>query len=139
MIMTEKRFKSRCYEKQKNTVIYDDGEKLFDVSYRDFEDAYYLKMKLSPVIDKLNELDTELKSSPRVDVNEIESLVCENQQLKLWQDNVFKLIKAKIKVYQHKPVSAPVSNPVSNTYDAEHDRLSRLCELESLLQEVLLL
>ena len=137
--MTEKRFKSRCYEKQKNTVIYDDGEKLFDVSYRDFEDAYYLKMKLSPVIDKLNELDTELKSSPRVDVNEIESLVCENQQLKLWQDNVFKLIKAKIKVYQHKPVSAPVSNPFSNTYDAEHDRLSRLCELESLLQEVLLL
>ena len=137
--MIEKRFKSRCYEKQKNVVIYDDGEKLFDVSYRDFEDAYYLKMKLSPVIDKLNELDTELKSSPRVDVNEIESLVCENQQLKLWQDNVFKLIKAKIKVYQHKPVSAPVSNPFSNTYDAEHDRLSRLSELESLLQEVLLL
>lgn len=137
--MSEKRFKSRCYEKQKNVVIYDKGDKLFDVSYRDFEDAYYLKMKLSPVIDKLNELDTELKSSPRVDVNEIESLVCENQQLKLWQDNVFKLIKAKIKVYQHKPVSAPVSNPVSRTYDAEHDRLSRLCELESLLQEVLLL
>ena len=137
--MTEKRFKSRCYEKQKNVVIYDKGDKLFDVSYRDFEDAFYLKMKLSPVIDKLNELDTELKSSPRVDVNEIESLVCENQQLKLWQDNVFKLIKAKIKVYQHKPVSAPVSNPFSNTYDAEHDRLARLCELESLLREVLLL
>lgn len=137
--MSEKRFKSRCYEKQKNVVIYDEGDKLFDVSYRDFEDAYYLKMKLSPVIDKLNELDTELKSSPRVDVNEIESLVCENQQLKLWQDNVFKLIKAKIKVYQHKPVSAPVSNPVSRTYDAEHDRLSRLSELETLLQEVLLL
>ena len=137
--MIEKRFKSRCYEKQKNVVIYDKGDKLFDVSYRDFEDAFYLKMKLSPVIDKLNELDTELKSSPRVDVNEIESLVCENQQLKLWQDNVFKLIKAKIKVYQHKPVSAPVSNPFSNTYDAEHDRLARLCELESLLREVLLL
>ena len=137
--MIEKRFKSRCYEKQQNVVIYDEGNKLFDVSYRDFEDAYYLKMKLSPVIDKLNELDTELKSSPRVDVNEIESLVCENQQLKLWQDNVFKLIKAKIKVYQQKPVSAPVSNPFSNTHDAEHDRLSRLSELESLLREVLLL
>lgn len=137
--MTEKRFKSRCYEKEKNVVIYDKGDKLFDVSYRDFEDAYYLKMKLIPVIDKLNELDTELKSSPRVDVNEIESLVCENQQLKLWQDNVFKLIKAKIKVYQHKPVSALVSNPVSRSYDAEHDRLSRLSELETLLQEVLLL
>ena len=57
--MTEKRFKSRCYEKQKNVVIYDKGDKLFDVSYRDFEDAYYLKMKLSPVIDKLNELSEE--------------------------------------------------------------------------------
>ena len=57
--MSEKRFKSRCYEKQKNTVIYDDGEKLFDVSYRDFEDAFYLKMKLIPVIDKLNELSEE--------------------------------------------------------------------------------
>ena len=59
--MSEKRFKSRCYEKQKNTVIYDDGEKLFDVSYRDFEDAFYLKMKLIPVIDKLNELSNENK------------------------------------------------------------------------------
>ena len=44
--MSEKRFKSRCYEKQKNVVIYDKGYKLFDVSYRDFEDALYLKMKL---------------------------------------------------------------------------------------------
>ena len=59
--MNEKRFKSRCYEKQKNVVIYDEGNKLFDVSYRDFEDAYYLKMKLSPVIDKLNELSEENK------------------------------------------------------------------------------
>jgi len=59
--MSEKRFKSRCYEKQKNVVIYDKGDKLFDVSYRDFEDAFYLKMKLSPVIDKLNELSEENK------------------------------------------------------------------------------
>ncbi|MBQ8017471.1 MAG: hypothetical protein IJ258_05125 [Methanobrevibacter sp.] len=57
--MSEKRFKSRCYEKQKNVVIYDKSDKLFDVSYRDFEDAYYLKMKLSPVIDKLNELSNQ--------------------------------------------------------------------------------
>lgn len=65
--MTEKRFKSRCYEKQKNTVIYDEGNKLFDVSYRDFEDAYYLKMKLSPVIDKLNELSNENKELKKED------------------------------------------------------------------------
>lgn len=96
------------------------------------EDLYRLS-------EKLNDYEKALNSRSRVDVNEIESLVCENQQLKLWQDNVFKLIKAKIKVYQHKPVSAPVSNPVSRTYDAEHDRLARLSELESLLQEVLLL
>lgn len=67
MIMTEKRFKSRCYEKQKNVVIYDKGEKLFDVSYRDFEDAFYLKMKLSPVIDKLNELSNQNKELKKED------------------------------------------------------------------------
>lgn len=65
--MTEKRFKSRCYEKQKNVVIYDKGEKLFDVSYRDFEDAFYLKMKLSPVIDKLNELSNQNKELKKED------------------------------------------------------------------------
>jgi len=65
--MTEKRFKSRCYEKQKNVVIYDKGDKLFDVSYRDFEDAYYLKMKLSPVIDKLNELSNQNKELKKED------------------------------------------------------------------------
>lgn len=65
--MSEKRFKSRCYEKQKNVVIYDKGDKLFDVSYRDFEDAYYLKMKLSPVINKLNELSNQNKELKKED------------------------------------------------------------------------
>lgn len=65
--MIEKRFKSRCYEKQKNVVIYDKGDKLFDVSYRDFEDAYYLKMKLNPVIDKLNELSNQNKELKKED------------------------------------------------------------------------
>ena len=128
--MTEKRF-TRHKSLDGDCTIYDE--------LNDFQFPS-LPLGVSKIFcDKLNELDTELKSSPHVDVNEIESLVCENQQLKLWQDNVFKLIKAKIKIYQHKPVSAPVSNPFSNTYDAEHDRLSRLSELESLLQEVLLL
>ena len=128
--MTEKRF-TRHKSLDGDCTIYDE--------LNDFQFPS-LPLGVSKIFcDKLNELDTELKSSPHVDVNEIESLVCENQQLKLWQDNVFKLIKAKIKVYSQKPVSAQVSNPFSNTYDAEHDRLSRLSELESLLQEVLLL
>lgn len=86
--MTEKRFKSRCYEKQKNVVIYDKGDKLFDVSYRDFEDAYYLKMKLSPVIDKLNELSEEnsklhTQNDFLKDENQhMRDLVNENRQLK---------------------------------------------------------
>lgn len=92
--MTEKRFKSRCYEKQKNVVIYDKGDKLFDVSYRDFEDAVYLKMKLIPVIDKLNELAGEnqyLKSLKwnqdcineiSISMQQIQLLKKENEQLK---------------------------------------------------------
>ena len=92
--MTEKRFKSRCYEKQKNVVIYDKGDKLFDVSYRDFEDAFYLKMKLIPVIDKLNELAGEnqyLKSFKwnqdcineiSISMQQIQLLKKENEQLK---------------------------------------------------------
>ncbi|MBR3212976.1 MAG: hypothetical protein IKF79_00535 [Methanosphaera sp.] len=92
--MTEKRFKSRCYEKQKNVVIYDKGDKLFDVSYRDFEDAFYLKMKLIPVIDKLNELAGEnqyLKSLKwnqdcineiSISMQQIQLLKKENEQLK---------------------------------------------------------
>lgn len=65
--MTEKRFKSRCYRKEKNVVIYEEGDKLFDVSYKDFEDAYYLKMKLIPVIDKLNELSNQNKELKKED------------------------------------------------------------------------
>ena len=92
--MTEKRFKSRCYEKQKNVVIYDKGDKLFDVSYRDFEDAFYLKMKLIPAIDKLNELAGEnqyLKSLKwnqdcineiSISMQQIQLLKKENEQLK---------------------------------------------------------
>ena len=86
--MTEKRFKSRCYEKQTNVVIYDKGDKLFDVSYRDFEDAYYLKMKLIPVIDKLNELSEENKELKKEVnewtqkyVNEMESHACTYREL----------------------------------------------------------
>ena len=76
--MTEKRFKSRCYEKQKNVVIYDKGDKLFDVSYRDFEDAYYLKMKLIPVIDKLNELNDENEAFKNSDnITELETEIME--------------------------------------------------------------
>lgn len=91
--MTEKRFKSRCYEKQKNVVIYDKGDKLFDVSYRDFEDAYYLKMKLSPVIGKLNELsnqNNELNTFKQKTLDLIDQKLEENPYLTLtekWNSN----------------------------------------------------
>jgi DNA repair ATPase RecN len=39
--------------------IYDGSEILFDVSYRDFDDAFYLGRKLQSVIMELNELHEE--------------------------------------------------------------------------------
>lgn len=87
--MTEKRFKSRCYEKQKNTVIYDKGVKLFDVSYRDFEDAYYLKMKLIPVVNKLNELSKENKEL-KEENQELLSLIQED--VDSWSDEKKQLL-----------------------------------------------
>ena len=72
------------------------------------EDLYRLS-------EKLNDYEKALNSRSRVDVNEIESLVCENQQLKLWQDNVFKLIKAKIK--EAKQATKPIIDAITNGFD----------------------
>ena len=55
----KRRFKCRCYQKDNTVKIYDDSEILFDVSYRDFDDAFYLSRKLQSVIMELNELHEE--------------------------------------------------------------------------------
>ena len=55
----KRRFKCRCYQKDNTVKIYDGSEILFDVSYRDFDDAFYCSRKLKQVIEKLNELHEE--------------------------------------------------------------------------------
>ena len=55
----KRRFKCRCYQKDNTVKIYDGSEILFDVSYRDFDDAFYLGRKLQSVIMELNELHEE--------------------------------------------------------------------------------
>lgn len=57
----KRRFKCRCYQKDNTVKIYDGSEILFDVSYRDFDDAFYLGRKLQSVIMELNELHEEKK------------------------------------------------------------------------------
>ena len=58
----KRRFKCRCYQKDNTVKIYDGSEILFDVSYRDFDDAFYLGRKLQSVIIELNELNEENQS-----------------------------------------------------------------------------
>lgn len=74
--MTEnKRFTLRVHPKDNGVKIFDDysdtNRRLFDVSYRDYEDAKYLRAKLESVVDLLNQMS-----------DEIEILNRENQALK---------------------------------------------------------
>jgi len=85
------------------------------------------------VLDTLNELNDENKElKAKVDDKEI---AVEVETEKLMQ-KVFNLINAKIKLYSHKPVSAPISQPMSVNFDADVDRLARLSELELLKKEL---
>lgn len=80
--------------------------------------------------EQLNEENKELKA--KVDDKEVAVEVeCE----KLMQ-KVFNLINGKIKLYSHKPVSAPISQPMSVNFDVDMDRLARLSELEALKEEL---
>ena len=87
----KRRFKCRCYQKDNTVKIYDGSEILFDVSYRDFDDAFYLGRKLQSVIMELNELHEEndvLKQELKTKVvvnrqyEELQTLKKENEQLK---------------------------------------------------------
>lgn len=81
----KRRFKCRCYQKDNTVKIYDDSEILFDVSYRDFDDAFYLGRKLQSVIMELNELHEEnqlLKLQVETKLFSRRELEKENEQLK---------------------------------------------------------
>ena len=85
------------------------------------------------IVIMLMELEKENKElKAKVDDKEVAVEVeCEKLMQKLLD-----LIDEKIKLYSHKPVSAPISQPMSVNFDADVDRLARLSELEALKEEL---
>ena len=73
-----------CREKDHSVVIYKDKEKIFDVSYLDYEDARYFRAKLAPIVDLLNYQH---------------DIICENNVIEsgINLNQVFTLIDAKVK------------------------------------------
>lgn len=79
---------------------------------------------------KFRKENEQLKSENNRLVNETARIVAEHQK------RVLDLIDEKIKLYSHKPVSAPISQPMSVNFDADMDRLVRLSELKALKEEL---
>ena len=105
--------------------------------------------KAHRVMDRLNELNDEneqLKQTNQRLNDELQETMGyltlksgvekENEQLKQFKENVFDLIDARTKAYEHKPFSARVSNPANPNYDEDVDRLARLSELQQLRKEL---
>ena len=94
--MTEKRFKCRCYEKDSSVKIYDNSEIILDISYRDFDDAFYCSRKLKSVIDKLNTLveENEQLRKDLIDHSALISMLEDYQALKI-EDTLWNLTDAK--------------------------------------------
>ena len=97
-----------------------DENNILKASNGEYEDA----------LARLEEENEQLKSDNNRLVNETAKVVAEHQS------KVFNLINAKIKLYSHKPISAPISQPMSVNFDADVDRLARLSELEALKEEL---
>lgn len=96
-----------------------------------YDGSKYWSDKATEKIKELEKENKELKA--KVDDKEVAVEVeCE----KLMQ-KVFDLIDEKIKLYSHKPVSAPISQPMSVNFDEDVDRLARLSELEALKKELM--
>ena len=86
--------------------------------------------------DKLKKENKELKDKYNEQSVSYEGLEEQVERLLDFKDKVFNLINAKIKLYSHKPVSAPISQPMSVNFDEDVDRLARLSELELLKEEL---
>ena len=126
-------------------------EHIIDYSTEPHFEYYTLK----GATDKLNELTCKLKRTERGRTELAEfnvQLMEENKELKAKVDDkevaveveceklmqkVLDLIDEKIKLYSHKPVSAPISQPMSVNFDEDVDRLARLSELEALKEELI--
>ena len=103
------------------------------------EDRHYVKSLLDAEFEKGIELKKEneqLKDKYNEQSVQYEGLEEQVERLLDFKDNVFNLINAKIKHYEHKPFSAPVGQPMSVNFDADVDRLARLSELQDLEKEL---
>ena len=91
------------------------------------------------IVDLLNDLSEEneqLKDKYNEQSVQYEGLEEQVERLLDFKDNVFNLINAKIKHYEHKPFSTPVGQPMSVNFDADVDRIARLSELQDLKKEL---
>ena len=103
-------------------------------------DGQYIKengkiMTIERVVDLLNK-NKQLKDKYNEQSVQYEGLEEQVERLLDFKDNVFNLINAKIKHYEHKPFSAPVGQPMSVNFDADVDRIARLSELQDLIKEL---
>ena len=101
-----------------------------------FKEERDTAMRLGSQCDTLTIQNQELKDKYNEQSVSYEGLEEQVERLLDFKDKVFNLINAKIKLYSHKPVSAPISQPMSVNFDADVDRLARLSELEALKKEL---
>ncbi len=122
---------NKRFELDKHDCIYDNDSIAKDGGRETYWLIEYIQQK--KLVEKMNKLaDENKKLKAKVDDKEVAVEVeCE----KLMQ-KVFEVIDKKIKLYSHKPVSAPISQPMSVNFDADVDRLARLSELEALKEEL---
>ena len=142
--MTKKRFENRL---NKSDIKFNTLNPVWD---NEKETA----LNVFEMIDLLNELTCKLKRTERGRTELAEfnvELMEKNKELKAKVDDkevavevetckvmekIFDLIDEKIKLYSHKPFSAPISQPMSVNFDEDVDRLARLSELEALKEEL---
>ena len=92
---------------------------------------------LQEYVKKLEKENEQLKDKYNEQSVQYEGLEEQVERLLDFKDNVFNLINAKIKHYEHKPFSTPVGQPMSVNFDADVDRIARLSELQDLKKELI--
>ena len=123
--MTEKRFKLS----KPNGAYLIDGDKPYAHWINDDD-------KIVDLLNSLADENEQLKDKYNEQSVQYEGLEEQVERLLDFKDNVFNLINAKIKHYEHKPFSAPVGQPMSVNFDADVDRIARLSELQDLKREL---